>query len=111
MLRQAWFEFVRGQRQCTGVRGRPGPEPAVVSYLVCVSVVVVNRCAEHLSKPRPAQMLFFGHFGNKLVNSRRSTRPMANLRFQIKLQPAFLGSNTFTGELPPLKDCKERERV
>ena len=36
---------------------------------------------------------------------------MANLRFQIKLQPAFLGSNTFTGELPPLKDCKERERV
>ena len=67
MLKQAWFEFVQGQLQRTEVQGRPGPESVVVSYQGCVSVVVVNRCSEHLSKPRPAQTLFLGHFGNKLV--------------------------------------------
>ena len=53
MLRQARFEFVRGQRRRTGVQGKPGPESVVVSGLCCVSTVVVNRCSEHLSEPRP----------------------------------------------------------
>ena len=57
-----------GQRQRTWVQGMPGPESTARSDLCCVFLVLVNRCPEHSSKPRPAQMLFWGDIGNKLAS-------------------------------------------
>ena len=74
MLRQARFEFVRGQRQRTGVQGKPGPESVVVSGLCCVSTVVVNRCSEHLSEPRP------GHNWKLADDLPETNRELAGLR-------------------------------
>ena len=74
MLRQARFEFVRGQRRRTGVQGKPGPESVVVSGLCCVSTVVVNRCSEHLSEPRP------GHNWKLADDLPETNRELAGLR-------------------------------
>lgn len=51
VLRQAWFKSVQGQGQPqrTWVPGVPDPESTVVPDACVSSLVLVNRCSEHLS--------------------------------------------------------------
>ena len=59
VVRQAWFKFVRGQPQRTWILGVPDPESMVVPDACLVSLVLVNRCSEHLSRASACSSALF----------------------------------------------------